>query len=70
MQKIKVKNKNLFGINISEEDFKAAKESFIDPIKILSIPDMFCILLHNQTIINSKLNNLLNKKNEQRRKKK
>lgn len=52
----KFEDKTFYGCTVSEKSLDDTRR-----IKRLSLPDMFRILLHNQTIINDKLSQLLKK---------
>lgn len=52
---IKITNDKIFGINIKKEKM----EEIINSNEKLSLFDLITLILHNQTIINDKLNKLL-----------
>ena len=53
---MKKENKTFYTCAVSEKSLKEVRQ-----VKHKSLPDMLHILLHNQTILNSKINELLNK---------
>ena len=55
---MKKENKTFYGCTVLEKSLKEARQS-----NFRSLPDMFSILLHNQTIINEKIEKILNKLN-------
>ena len=52
-----LKGKNFYGCTVSSKELSAARVRARKTM--MSLPDMFHILLHNQTIMNEKLNDLL-----------
>jgi len=60
---MKITNKRIMSINLSENNLNKVIKKF-NKSNGLSLPDMFVIFLHNQTILNDKLNKLLAKKSK------